>query len=111
MGYQTTGYSHPIEFLHTEKGPQIHARLHREQTDQYRRYKGLVDVVLNRHIVYNRALELIEDPPKGVELFTIYPSKKPFISRLEKDKELLEKQWKMGYDKCRRIESKLVEFL
>lgn len=102
-----------IVVVHTQqkgyvKEPSFSARL---LSIQYGKYKEFCKLVQDRHNIYNKQIKQIMNPPKGVEVFTFYPSKKPYIKRLEKDKDLLEKQWKMGYKDCKKLEKKLLRFL
>ncbi|MDD1780037.1 patatin family protein [Enterovibrio sp. ZSDZ35] len=59
-------------------------------------YPALVDPMLTRHIRYNETLELIENPPDGVEIIQICPSESFKLKRLSRDAATLEAAYRLG---------------
>lgn len=68
---------------------------------KYRKYPNFVDANINRHIVYNSTLELIEREEKNGSLVAVRPTKPLEISRFEKNRDKLMQLHEDGYkDAC-----------
>ena len=77
----------------------------------YRRFPKFVDAIKNRHIMYNRELEDIENMEKEGKVFIIRPSKLVKISHMEKDLSVLNMVYNMGREDAISILPKLKKFL
>lgn len=78
---------------------------------KYKKYPKLVEVMENRHIMYNNELEYIKKKEDAGELFVIRPNEALNISRIEKNPEKL----RAVYDEGRKVTEenfeKLISFL
>lgn len=63
-----------------------------------RRYKGLVDAMARRHLVYNQELSLLDRLEAEGAAFIIRPSQSLQVGRLEKDRNKLETLYQLGMD-------------
>ncbi|WP_394209444.1 patatin family protein [Enterovibrio calviensis] len=59
-------------------------------------HPALITPMLTRHVRYNEALELINNPPKGVEIIEICPPESFRLKRLSRDTASLEKGYDIG---------------
>ena len=78
---------------------------------KYHGHREFMAIVYKRHELYNATLKYVRRPPKGVRLFPIYPSKPLRVGRLEKDRDILEAAWSLGYRDTKRLEARLFKFL
>ncbi len=77
---------------------------------KYFKYKGLLESIKNRHLVYNDTLEYIYKQEKEGNIFIISPEKPLGIGRTEKNKSKLEEIYKLGYSDGERYYNNLIEF-
>ncbi|USD51949.1 patatin family protein [Vibrio sp. SCSIO 43153] len=61
-------------------------------------HPALVEPMLTRHIRYNQSLELIENPPAGVEIIQICPPEGFKLKRLSRSPEQLRKAYELGLE-------------
>lgn len=61
-------------------------------------HPALVEPMLTRHIRYNQSLELIENPPAGVEIIQICPPEGFKLKRLSRSPEPLRKAYELGIE-------------
>ena len=76
-----------------------------------RRHPAVVKAMKERHLMYNRQMEEIEERERDGRAFVIRPPEPPGISRTEKDPEELERVYRMGRDETLRRLPELKEFL
>ncbi|MDE6407237.1 MAG: ThiF family adenylyltransferase [Anaeroplasmataceae bacterium] len=75
---------------------------------KYRKYPKLLKALENRHIHYNKIVNLME---KDENVFIIRPSVSLTIDRLEKDKKKLEEAYQLGYQDAKASYEDLKKFL
>lgn len=78
---------------------------------KYKRYPKLVELLLTRHHIYNRQLELLEQLEQQGRAFIIRPACKLPISRTEKNKEKLKKTFNYGLEQGNQISDALFRFI
>ncbi|YCO00706.1 patatin-like phospholipase family protein [Vibrio sp. VNB-15] len=61
-------------------------------------HPALVEPMLTRHVRYNQSLELIENPPAGVEIIQICPPEGFKLKRLSRSTEPLRKAYELGIE-------------
>jgi predicted patatin/cPLA2 family phospholipase len=61
-------------------------------------HPALVEPMLTRHVRYNQSLELIENPPAGVEIIQICPPEGFKLKRLSRSPEPLRKAYELGIE-------------
>ena len=76
----------------------------------YKKYPNLVKAAIDRNIVYNQELELVEKLEDEGKIFVIRPLI-PTVSRLEQNPEVLMHFYMHGYRLMKRQYSALVEYL
>ena len=76
----------------------------------YKKYPNLVKAAIDRNIVYNQELEMIERLEDEGKIFVIRPLI-PTVSRLEQNPEVLIHFYMHGYRLMKRQYSALVEYL
>ena len=77
----------------------------------YHKYPKFAEAIKNRHIMYNRELEDIENMEKEGKVFIIRPSRLSKISHMEKDLSVLNTVYNMGRDDAIANLQKLKKFL
>lgn len=78
---------------------------------RYQRHKGLRQQMKNRHLQYNRTIDLVEGLEAEGKLFVIRPSEALNIGRVEKDKYKLLQIYKNGYEEGEKTLSALLRYL
>ena len=78
---------------------------------RYHKYPGLVEAVARRHIMYNDALDFIEQEEAAGRLFVLRPDAPLNIGRVEKDPEKLTRIHDMGFAVAERNHQALLEFV
>lgn len=64
----------------------------------YKSYPFLIKAGRNRHVVYNRQLQLVKQEEKKGNVLVICPREPVNISRIEKDKKKLHELYQRGYE-------------
>ncbi|MGQ1785520.1 MULTISPECIES: patatin-like phospholipase family protein [unclassified Saccharicrinis] len=77
----------------------------------YHKYPKLVDIILNRHIVYNQQLEMIERLEEEGKAFVFRPDTKLPVNRTEKKKEKLKEAFNIGYQQSDDMLRSLLDFI
>ena len=77
----------------------------------YRKYPKVVEVMANRHKMYNEELKYVEEQGKSGNTFVIRPSRLQKIGRTEHNPEVLQKMYDLGREDALNILPKLKEFL
>ncbi|MEE0969663.1 MAG: patatin family protein [Clostridia bacterium] len=78
---------------------------------KYRKYPKLVEMMGNRHLVYNDTLTYVAEKERAGNLFVIRPEKELSVSRVEKDPEKLEAAYKIGRETALKRLDALIEYL
>ena len=78
---------------------------------RYGKYPGLVEAVARRHIMYNDALDFIEQEEAAGRLFVLRPDAPLNIGRVEKDPEKLTRIHDMGFAVAERNHQALLKFV
>jgi len=76
-----------------------------------RRYPALVKAMKERHLMYNRQMEEIEERERDGRAFVIRPPQPLGISRTEHDPAELERVYQTGRSEAERLLPELLEFL
>lgn len=77
----------------------------------YRKYPKFLKAFIDRDIMYNKTLDTIEELEKNGKIFVIKPSKYVKISRVEKNPEIMDKQYNLGIDDGKKTIKKLKKYL
>lgn len=77
----------------------------------YKKYPKFIEKLKNRHIDYNKQIELIRNLEKDGSILVIEPSQKLKISRLEKDIEKIEAYYNLGKKDTKSRLREIKEFL
>lgn len=80
-------------------------------TRKYREYPGLINIVKNRSLAYNKALEHVEELEKQGKAFVFRPDHLQDVTRLERKKDRLEALYEHGYHQANERYEEMVEFL
>jgi predicted patatin/cPLA2 family phospholipase len=67
----------------------------------YRKYPAVIEAMLNRHTVYNRTLDELEELEHDGRAFLVYPESMP-VSNRETDYRKLTESYRMGYEQGKR---------
>lgn len=78
---------------------------------RYKKYPKFVEILANRHILYNRTLDELGVMEKRGEVFIIRPSSPVNISRLEKNVDKLKALYDQGYRDAQAQYEALMEFI
>lgn len=77
----------------------------------YKKYPKLIEVMKNRHIMYNETTDYIKEREKSGELFVIRPKSKLCVNHVEHDAKKLEKAYQEGRKAALGNLDKVKEFL
>lgn len=80
-------------------------------TRKYRKYPGLINIVKNRSLAYNKALEHVDELEKQGKAFVFRPEHLHGVTRLERKKDHLEALYKHGYHQANERYEEMLEFL
>lgn len=75
------------------------------------KYPKLANILKERHIEYNKQLDLCEKLENNKEAIIIRPTIKMNVRRFERDKRKLKDIYKNGYEETMKIKDKLLEFM
>ena len=78
---------------------------------KYKKYPKLIDVMANRHIVYNETTDYIKEKEAKGELFVIRPEETLNVGHIEHDADELEKAYQTGRKVAEKKLDKLKEYL
>ena len=78
---------------------------------KYKKYPAIIEAMKNRHEMYNKEMEYIEQEEKEGRIFVIRPSKPITIGRLEKDREKLTALYNEGVKDAENCYEALMEYL
>lgn len=77
----------------------------------YRSYPAFIQTLNNRHINYNQSLQKITQLEKKQEIFVFRPSQNIHVKRLEKNVQVLQSMYQLGFDDATKQLSKLHQYL
>ncbi|HCG8561095.1 TPA: patatin family protein [Vibrio parahaemolyticus] len=77
----------------------------------FRKNKALAKTIVNRYYSYNKAIEFISNPPKGVNITVISPPKEFDVNRLTMNTDKLEKGYIMGLEEARKYLNSTKSFI
>jgi len=77
----------------------------------YPQYKGLREAICDRYLVYNDTLDALEESERNGEIFVIRPPRPLGISRTEKNKDALERAYRLGYVTAERAYGEMMKYL
>ena len=78
---------------------------------KYKKYPKLVEVIKNRHNIYNQTLTYIAEEEKKGNAFVIAPATPLGLGRIEKDKNKLTEAYEKGYKEAQNAYQALKEFM
>lgn len=78
---------------------------------KYPKYKGLCDIINNRHLRYNETLDFIQELEKEGKIFIFRPPESLEIGRIEKKQEKLDAGYQRGYQDAEQLIKPLCEYL
>jgi len=80
-------------------------------TRKYRNYTGLINIVKNRSILYNKTLERVARLEEQGKAFVFRPDHLHDVTRLERKKDRLEALYEHGYKQANEKYEEMMEFL
>lgn len=110
--FQSLGYSRNVVILTQPRGyrkkknqslPLLRAMMHR--------YPKAIEVMANRHLVYNCSTELVLDSERAGDSFVFAPKESLPIKRICRDPELLQQTYDIGRKQALEILPDLLRFL
>ncbi len=110
--FQSLGYSRNVVILTQPRGyrkkknqslPLLRAMMHR--------YPKAIEVMANRHLVYNRSTELVLDSERAGDSFVLAPKESLPIKRICRDPELLQQTYDIGRKQALEMLPELLRFL
>lgn len=78
---------------------------------RYLRYPKVYELMRERHLSYNAAVQYIEEKKQTGELFVIRPKRKSGVGRIEKDKKKMRALYEEGYRDAQECYLELLEYL
>lgn len=78
---------------------------------RYLRYPKVYELMRERHLFYNAAVQYIEEKKQTGGLFVIRPKRKSGVGRIEKDKEKMRALYEEGYRDAQECYLELLEYL
>ena len=109
--FMKLGYERNVVILTRQKGYKKKPEKAGLERIVYRHYPAFARALRNRHWVYNRQLEEIEELKDCGKAFLIRPSEPLNISRVSKDKNEIEAVYRLGVEDGTRMLPALLEWL
>lgn len=78
---------------------------------KYRKYPNLVKSIENRHLNYNKSLNLVNQLEKSGDVLVIRPKNPVNVSQIEKNAKKLTSLYEEGYDDAKELYDKILEFI
>ena len=78
---------------------------------KYKKYPKLVKSIANRHINYNKSLDLIKSLEDKKDIFVIRPKAPVKVSQIEKNVSKLTDLYNEGYNDAKNSYEKIIEFI
>lgn len=110
--FEQIGYDHNVAILTQPKDyRKKKTKMSFLVRQKYRAYPKLVEVVSNRHLMYNRELEYVEKEEQEGRLFVFRPDTPLPVSRIEQNPEKLRMAYQIGRDHAQKRLPELKEYL
>ena len=78
---------------------------------KYKKYPNLVKAIENRHLNYNKSLNLVNKLEKDGDVLVIRPKKPVNVSQIEKNAKKLTSLYEEGYDDAKELYDKILDFI
>lgn len=78
---------------------------------RYLKYPKVCELMKERYIAYNETLDFLENQVKNGQAFVIRPEFDSGVGRIEKNREKLEKLYRMGYEDGEKNYDRMMEYL
>lgn len=78
---------------------------------KYKKYPNLVKSIENRHLNYNKSLNLVNKLEKDGDVLVIRPKKPVNVSQIEKNAKKLTALYEEGYDDAKELYDKILDFI
>ncbi|MDM8128865.1 patatin family protein, partial [Paraclostridium benzoelyticum] len=78
---------------------------------KYKKYPNLVKAIENRHLNYNKSLNLVNQLEKDGDVLVIRPKKPVNVSQIEKNAKKLTSLYEEGYDDAKELYDKILDFI
>ncbi|EQK45015.1 patatin-like phospholipase family protein [Paraclostridium bifermentans] len=78
---------------------------------KYKKYPNLVKAIENRHLNYNKSLNLVNKLEKDGDVLVIRPKKPVNVSQIEKNAKKLTALYEEGYDDAKELYDKILDFI
>lgn len=78
---------------------------------RYKKYPNLVKAIENRHLNYNKSLNLVNQLEKDGDVLVIRPKKPVNVSQIEKNAKKLTTLYEEGYDDAKELYDKILYFI
>ncbi|WP_283595393.1 patatin-like phospholipase family protein [Paraclostridium bifermentans] len=78
---------------------------------KYKKYPNLIKAIENRHLNYNKSLNLVNQLEKDGDVLVIRPKKPVNVSQIEKNAKKLTSLYKEGYDDAKELYDKILDFI
>ena len=78
---------------------------------KYKKYPNLVKSIENRHLNYNKSLDLVKELEDKGDALVIRPKSPVKVSQIEKDVDKLTKLYNEGYNDTKESYEKIIEFI
>lgn len=78
---------------------------------KYKKYPNLIKAIENRHLNYNKSLNLVNQLEKYGDILVIRPKKPVNVSQIEKNAKKLTSLYEEGYDDAKELYDKILDFI
>lgn len=78
---------------------------------KYKKYPNLIKSIENRHLNYNKSLNLVNQLEKDGDVLVIRPKKPVNVSQIEKNAKKLTSLYEEGYDDAKELYDKILDFI
>lgn len=78
---------------------------------KYKKYPNLIKAIENRHLNYNKSLNLVNQLEKDGDVLVIRPKKSVNVSQIEKNAKKLTSLYEEGYDDAKELYDKILDFI
>lgn len=78
---------------------------------KYKKYPNLIKAIENRHLNYNKSLNLVNQLEKDGDVLVIRPKKPVNVSQIEKNVKKLTSLYEEGYDDAKELYNKILDFI
>ncbi|OSB09634.1 patatin family protein [Paraclostridium bifermentans] len=78
---------------------------------KYKKFPNLIKAIENRHLNYNKSLNLVNQLEKDGDVLVIRPKKPVNVSQIEKNAKKLTSLYKEGYDDAKELYDKILDFI